>query len=129
MGKSYSNDQRERVVSFVEGGHSRQAAARHFDVSVSFVVKLMHRWEDTGSVAPRVQGRRPGGGRLSNCLDDVIDLVKAEPDITMPELAVAVEAWCGVTAHPASLSKLLCKAGYTYKKTADGKRVRTSRDP
>ncbi len=33
MGKSYSSDLRERVIGFVEAGHSRRAAANHFGVS------------------------------------------------------------------------------------------------
>ena len=36
----YSVDLRERVVRAVEAGLSRRAAARRFEVSVSFVVKL-----------------------------------------------------------------------------------------
>ena len=38
MPKPYSLDLRERVVRFVDEGHSRHAAAVHFRVSVSFVV-------------------------------------------------------------------------------------------
>jgi transposase len=43
----------------------------------------------------------------------------------MPELAERLLAQRGVGAHPASLSRLLCQAGFTYKKTADGGGVRT----
>lgn len=129
MGRGYSTDLRERVVAFVNSGHSRRSAARHFAVSDSFAIKLMQQWEKTGSVEPAVQGRPPGGGRLGGCLDYLIEQVKAEPDITMPELAERLAADRSVTAHPASLSKLLCKAGYTYKKTADGERARARRHP
>ena len=41
MPRSYSLDLRNRVFAFVEAGHSRRAAARHFDVSPSFVINLM----------------------------------------------------------------------------------------
>ena len=41
MPKPYSLDLRERVVRFVDEGHSRHAAAAHFRVSVSFVVNLV----------------------------------------------------------------------------------------
>ena len=41
MVKPLSNDLRERVVAFVEAGHSRRATAAHFRVSPSFVIKLM----------------------------------------------------------------------------------------
>ena len=43
MGKSYSLDLRERVYGFIEAGHSRRAAARQFEVSPSFAVKLAAR--------------------------------------------------------------------------------------
>ena len=41
MARPYSVDLRERVVRAVEGGASRRAAAAKFEVSISFVVKLM----------------------------------------------------------------------------------------
>jgi transposase len=34
----------------------------------------------------------------------------------MPELAAALAAERGVKASPASLSRFLCRAGFTYKK-------------
>ena len=40
MGRCYSLDLRVRVAAFVEAGHSRRAAARHFGVSDSFAIKL-----------------------------------------------------------------------------------------
>jgi transposase len=41
MTKSYSLDLRQRVARFVEAGHSCHEAARHFEASVAFVVRLM----------------------------------------------------------------------------------------
>ena len=52
MAKPYSDDLRERVARAVEGGSSRREAAGQFDVSVSFVVKLMQRVRATGSFRP-----------------------------------------------------------------------------
>ena len=57
--------------------------------------------------------------------DFLIGVVKAEPDITMPELAERLVAKRGVTAAPAILSRFLCKHGFTYKKIADGFGMRT----
>lgn len=61
MTRSYSFDLRERVARFVEGGGSRHAAAAHFGVSVSFVVKLMAESCKTGSL----RAKPVGGGRYS----------------------------------------------------------------
>ena len=64
MGRSYFLDLRSRVVAFVDGGHSRRAAARHFGASESFAITLMRRMARSGSPAPGRQGRAPGYGRL-----------------------------------------------------------------
>jgi transposase len=125
MGRSYSLDLRERVIDFVGAGGSRRQAAGHFSVSPSFAVKLWRRREKTGSPAPAKQGRPAGGGKLASCREFLIACIEKRPDITMPELAAILEAERGVKASPASLSRLLCKAGYTYKKNASGGGART----
>ena len=53
MPKPYSFDLRERVVRFVDEGHSRHATAAHFRVSVSFVVNLVKAFRVRGSLAPK----------------------------------------------------------------------------
>src|SRR3982751_3336995 len=120
MGQSYSLDLRARIVGHVRAGHSRRDAARHFRVSASCAVKLLKRADRTGSVEPGHRGRPRGSGKLAAHQAFLIGRVEAQPDITMPELARALQAERGVIASPASLSRVLCKAGFTYKKTADG---------
>ena len=129
MGKCYSMDLRERVVCYVEAGHSRRAAATRFGVSASFAVKLLSRRVATGSPAPARQGRPKGGGKLARYLGFLIGRVEAQPDITMPELARLLAAAHGVMAHPASLSRRLCKAGFSYKKNPTGIGARTRGHP
>jgi transposase len=94
-------------------------------VSVSSAIRWTARAAKEGSPTPRKQGRPAGKGPLAQHLDYLIAVVEAEPDITMPELAARLLAERGIVAAFASLSKLLCRAGFTYKKTADGVRVRT----
>ena len=125
MGIPYSLDLRERVQSVVEGGASRRAAARLYDVSASFAVKLIDRIRRTGSAAPARQGRPPGSGKLAAHLPVLLEWVEAEPDITMPELAAKLAAEKNVTAHPASLSRVLLTAGLSYKKNSAGLGNRT----
>lgn len=78
MGKPYSIDLRERVQAAVDGRQSRRAAARHYDVSASFAVKLADRVSQTGSAAPARQGRPPGGGKLAPHLAVLLEWVDAE---------------------------------------------------
>src|SRR5205823_4479701 len=58
MPKAYSLDLRERVARFVRGSRSCHAAAAHFSVSVSFVVRLMKAFRTTGRLAPKASGGR-----------------------------------------------------------------------
>lgn len=125
MGKPYSMDLRERVRSMVESGRSRREAARRYDVSASFAVKLADLVSRTGSAEPARQGRPPGGGKLAPHLTALLEWVETEPDITMPELAAKLAAERNVVAHPASLSRVLLKAGLSFKKKPAGLGGRT----
>src|SRR3954468_23245066 len=95
MPRAYSLDLRERVVRFVDAGHSRHAAAAHFGVSVSFVVILMRNYRERGSLLPK-----PSGGRRHSKLDPhrafLLDRVARKEDITMPELAAELAAATGI---------------------------------
>jgi transposase len=126
MPKPYSLDLRERVVRFVEDGHSRHAAAAHFKVSVSFVVNLMKAVRMRGSFEPK-----PSGGRRHAKLEPhrsfLLAQVIEKADITMPELAAERVAATGETADPASLSRWLIRAGYRFKKNSAGAASRSPR--
>jgi transposase len=115
------------VVAFVDAGHSCRAAARHFGVSDSFAIKLLQRQRTSGSPIPARQGRPSGHRRLSPYEAFLIQSVETKPDITMPELAARLLEEHGVVAAPAVLSRLLCRHGFTYKKSPDGRGVRTRR--
>ncbi|MFZ3032956.1 MAG: hypothetical protein WA138_02965 [Parvibaculum sp.] len=116
MGRSYSEDIRFRVTQSVAAGMSRWGAAKRFAVSESSAIRWADRAAKEGSPAARKQGRPYGKGPLADHLDFLIAAVEAKPDITMSELAVRLEAETSTAAHPASISRLLCRAGFTYKK-------------
>ena len=129
MGRGYSADLRARVVARVQMGASRREAARQFSVSDSCAIKLMQRFAVTGSVAPARQGRPPGQGKLAAHKAFLIKRVEQQPDLTMPELAAELEKDKGLTVSPASITRVLCKAGFTYQKAAYGLRTRTRGRP
>jgi transposase len=128
MVKPLSNDLRERVVAFVEAGHSRRAAAVHFRVSPSFVIKLMMLFRQTG----RVDHRQLGGQRrfkLDRHRGFILERVAERADITMPELADKLASATGTRADPSSLSRWLIRNGYRFKKNIAGQRTRQARRP
>jgi transposase len=60
MGKPYSLDLRKRVVAAIEGGMSRNQAAKQFGVAISTAIGWMRRVEETGSFAPgQMGGHKP----------------------------------------------------------------------
>lgn len=122
---AHSQDLRVRVARAVSGGQSRRAAAQRFAVSASSAVRWMVRAAEQGEPTAHKSSRPAGKGPLSDHLDFLVAAVEEKPDVTMPELAERLLEVRGVVAHAASLSRLLCRAGLTYKKTADGVGVRT----
>jgi transposase len=76
MARPYSLDLRERVVRAVAAGASRRATAAKFEVSVSFVVKLMQRWLRRGTVQPdRIGGWRSFAEVVEAEVDPAPDLI------------------------------------------------------
>ena len=114
MTRPYSEDLRERVVRVVESGTSRNAAANQFDVSISFVVKLMQRWKQRGTI----KADKYGGWKKSKLAphgDRIRALVMENCDITIDELCVLLAAE-GIEAKRSTLGDFLLAQGLSRKK-------------
>ena len=122
MTRPYSEDLRERVVRVVESGTSRNAAAKQFDVSISFVVKLMQRWKQRGTIADRwleeIETGSPSGDRIRA-------LVMENCDITIDELCVLLAAE-GIEAKRSTLGDFLLE-GLARQPTPPSRSALTSR--
>lgn len=117
MGKAYSEDLRERVGAYVISGHSCRAAAQLFDISVSTAVRIASQYRELGTVRVKPQGRPAGRhGKLAPHIDFLIEIVRAEPDITLSELNTALEDTHGVSVRLSSIHRALKRAGFSYKK-------------
>lgn len=124
MGKPYSVDLRERIVGYVAAGHSARAAGRLFGVSPATAVRLAAAHRESGSVVPKLQGRAPGtAGKLAPHQDFLVSAVRADPDMTLHELAAALKEATGVDAHVSSVQRALVRAGLSYKKRPDRRRA------
>ena len=108
---------RARFQEYIEEGLSGRAAAARLKLSAATGVRWLRRMQEQGSLAPAVQGRPRGHGKLAPHRAFLEELIGQDGDITLPELAGALEAAMGVTAHPASIGRFLRKLGYTYKKS------------
>ena len=128
MTRPYSEDLRERIVRAVESGSSRNGAAKQFDVSISFVVKLMQRWTQRGTIKADKYGgwKKP---KLAPYTDRIRALVMENCDITIDELC-AVLGTEGIEAKRSTLGDFLLAQGLNRKKrqpTPPSRSARTSR--
>jgi len=86
MAKVYSPDLRERVIRAVaEDEHSARGAARVFKVSASTAIKWVQYWRRTGRV-PEAKPRKRYRWRLDEHRNWLLELVAAEPDLTLAEI-------------------------------------------
>ena len=65
MGKPLPMELRQRVVDFVEEGHTHRSAAAQFRVSVKFVNDMVLLKRATGALDPKPQGNGGGHGKLA----------------------------------------------------------------
>jgi transposase len=117
MSAALPSELRGRFRAYIAEGLSGRAAAAQLKLSAATGVRWQRKLRETGSVAPEVQGRPLGRGKLAAHRAFLEELVAQDGDITLPELAGALEAATGVVAHCASIGRFLRKLGYTYKKS------------
>jgi transposase len=87
--------------------------AARYEVSVSFVVKLMQRWRERGTLTPEpMGGRKPQ--RLAGHAERVRALVAADPDLTIDGLRRRL-ADEGVTVGGSVVGRTLLALGLTLK--------------
>ena len=122
MPKPYSLDLRERVVRYVDEGHSRHAAAAHFRVSVSFVVNLVKAFRMRGK--PRAQAQRRAAPCQARTPSGVsLGEGRREGRHHHAGAGGRLAAATCQKVDPASLSRWLIRIGYRFKKNSAGQRA------
>ena len=79
-----SDDLRKRVVdAVVERGMSRNAAAKHFGVSIASAIRWVCRFHSTGEISPAPTGGDQRSDRIEAHRDYLFGLIRRQPDITL----------------------------------------------
>jgi transposase len=115
MGKPYSMDLRERVVSAIESGMSTRAAAARFSIGIATAGAWARLKRATGSVAPPKQGK-PKGSVLDAHADFILGLIKTVPDTTLDEMVERLREERAVTVVRTAVWKFLDRHEQTHKK-------------
>ena len=123
MGKTLPMELRQRVVDFVEEGHTHRAAAGQFRVSVKFVNDMVLLKRATGSLEAKPQGNGGGHGKLAGVAGWLERRITEKRDLTLDELVVELRETQGVEAHRTSVWRRLQGLGLTHKKRPAGGRA------
>ncbi len=114
--KQYPAVLRERLLRFVDAGHSQAEAARTFGVSLRSIA----RWRQqaaTGDLAPKPRSGRPP--RIGPDQAATLDAqVAATPDATLAEHCAVWAAQHGVAVSVATMSRAIRRLSITVKKNA-----------
>jgi transposase len=115
--QAYSLDLRQRVVSAYENGiETIPEVAERFEVSESFIKKLLARKRSTGNIAPI--GHRGGQQKRLNDRHRkwLLKTVLAKPDITLADLQDLLEKEKSVSVSVPTLSRELRRLNLRRKK-------------
>jgi len=127
QGQSYSEDLRGRVLAAVDGGMAARAAAKLFQVSVSYIYKALIRRRRTGEVsasAPR--GHRPR--KLSLAQEAALSAhIAVHPDLTLATLQAWLLTEHGVPLSNGAIWSAVARLGLSYKKGRSGRPRKTAR--
>jgi transposase len=115
--KPYSLDLRSRVIEAIQNqdGSLRQTA-RRFAVSVSFITRLLRRFRDTGSPAPKPHAGGQTPALAPPALARLQHAVAEQPDATLAELRTRLGLSCSLAA--------LCRALQTLRLTRKKKTLK-----
>lgn len=107
---------RMRFRTLIEEGLSGRAAALRLKLSPATGARWSLAIRRAGGARAAPQGRPRGKGKLDPHRAFFAEIIALDGDITMPELASALQDATDVRAHPNAIGKLLRKLGHTHKK-------------
>lgn len=106
------NEARKLLVDAWNKTHNAKEVAECFSVDTSTVYRLEKRMRETGSVETRVsqRGRKPALSQAD--IQDIDQMIQAQPDITIHELREKLQ----LSVSDETVRKAVLKLGYVYKK-------------
>lgn len=127
MAKSLSEDLRERLITAVEAGTSRRAAAARFGVSAASAVRWVREWRTTGATRAKPQGGDQRSHRIEAYRDILLAAIDAKVDITLVELAEMLHDQYGTVFAASTIWRFLDRHAMTVKKNGPRQRAGAAR--
>ncbi len=107
---------RAQFQEYIEEGLSGRAAAARLQISPATGSRWSRAIQTKGHINPAPLGRPAGQGKLAPYQAFVEERVAQNPNITLYELRDALMKAEGIRVHHSSISALLSRLGFTYKK-------------
>ncbi|NER97514.1 MAG: transposase [Symploca sp. SIO1B1] len=114
--KPYSQDLRQKIVeSYQDGEGSFRQLAHRFKVSLSFVQRLIKKFNDTTSIEPLPIGGGPQP-QLDSYYELILKYLEECNDLTLEQLCQRLEAETQVKVSVPTMCRFLKKHKFTRKK-------------
>jgi transposase len=110
--RPYSMDLRSRVISARESGMGTSEIAETYEVSSSWIKKLLKRYRETGEMGPIAQRHGPVS-KLVGHEEELKAIIEAKPDRTLKEIAEELSVKVCIQTVNVALQSL----GYRHKKS------------
>lgn len=120
MATPYSQDLRDRVLAAYDRGVPTQQIAEMFQVSKAWARRVKQRRREHGETMPRRMG---GPGVIKVDRTRLLELVREDPDATLPELRERLGVACAISTICVALKRL----GWSFKKRRSTRRSRIGR--
>ena len=119
--RPHSADLRQRIVTLYEQGEgSIRQLAKRFQVSPDSVRLLLKQYRDTGSIAPKPYTGGPQPMLQAPHHEVLRELVEADNDATLVQLAERLGERTGVQVSGSTISRTLSQLNMTRKKKSQG---------
>jgi len=119
--RPHSADLRQRIVTLYEQGEgSIRQLAQRFQVSPDSVRLLVKQYRATGSIEPKPNHGGPQPTLQAAHHEVLRELVEADNDATLVQLAERLDEQTGVRVSGSTISRTLSKLDITRKKKSQG---------
>ena len=115
--KAYSIDFRRKIIkAYEDESISQRQLAKRFGVAKSFIQKLLKRYRETDSVAPKQRTQQTPPKLTEDHLAVLQQLVEEQNDATLEDLRVQLAAKIDVVVSRSTIDRALKKLDLTIKK-------------
>ena len=116
MAKTLSQDLRSRVISAVQGGMSRRAAAERYEIGEATAIRWLREFSRSGATSAKPKGGDRRSHRIEAYAAAILAAIEVQKDISLVELAELLGREHGLSIAPSTVWRFLKRRDITFKK-------------